>query len=287
MPELDPALTTWSWIFLAMYVAIMVVCGVIGMRRVRSGDDFATARGGYGAVFLSFALVATTASGGTFLGVPAIAYSAGLSGLWYAFIYPAGVYTGIMISMRVVTRAGHVFGNRSVPEYLGDRYQSEFLRLAVAVFSLLLLFYLAAQLLAGTVMFEQMMGIPKFWALVITSGILLGYIAIGGAHADILTDGIQGALMLILAIGVIAMFWIGFGIEGGFQGMLTRLEELDPQNVAVLREGHPLVGSWWGVFAIWAAHLPLGMLPHIGNKLWALKDETSTRTTPSRRSSSR
>ncbi len=277
MPELDPALKTWSIVFLLMYIAIMVVCGIIGMRRVRSGDDFATARGSYGPVFLSFALVATAASGGTFLGLPAIAYSAGISGLWYAFVYPAGVYTGILLCMRVVQRAGHVFGNRSVPEYLGDRYQSEFLRLVVAIFSLLLLFYLAAQLLAGTVMFEQMIGIPKFWALVITSAVLLVYIAIGGAHADILTDGVQGALMIVLAIGVIGMFWVGYGVEGGFSGMVSRLEELDPQNVAVLREGHPLVGSWWGVFAIFAAHLPLGMLPHVGNKLWALRDGSSRR----------
>ena len=277
MPEADPSLTTWSWAFLLMYIGIMVVCGVLGMRRVRGGDDFATARGSYGAAFLSFALVATTASGGTFLGVPAITYRSGVSGLWYAFIYPLGVYLGILLCLRAVTRAGHVFGNRSIPEYLGDRYQSEFLRLAVAVFSLLLLFYLAAQLLAGTVMFEQMMGIPKLWALAITSGVLLVYIAIGGAHADILTDGIQGALMIVIALGVIGLFLVGFGVEGGLGGVMARLETLDPDNVKTLRPGSALVGSWWGVFAIFAAHLPLGMLPHIGNKLWALKDGSSRR----------
>lgn len=277
MPAVDPSLTTWSWAFLMMYIGIMVVCGVLGMRRVRGGDDFATARGSYGAVFLSFALVATTASGGTFLGVPAITYTVGVSGLWYAFIYPLGVYGGILMCLRAVTRAGHVFGNRSIPEYLGDRYQSEFLRLAVAIFSLLLLFYLAAQLLAGTVMFEQMMGIPKLWALAITAGVLLVYIAIGGAHADILTDGIQGALMIVIAIGVILMFLVGFGVDGGLGGVMARLEALDPDNVKTLRPGNSLVGSWWGVFAIFAAHLPLGMLPHLGNKLWALKDGSSRR----------
>ena len=30
--------------------------------------------------------------------------------------------------------------------------------------------------------------------------------------------------------------------------------------------------SWWSVIAILLAHIPLGMLPHIGNKLWALKE---------------
>ena len=106
---------------------------------------------------------------------------------------------------------------------------------------------------------------------------LLVYIAIGGAHADILTDGIQGALMIVIAIGVILMFLVGFGVDGGLGGVMARLEALDPDNVKTLRPGNSLVGSWWGVFAIFAAHLPLGMLPHLGNKLWALKDGSSRR----------
>ena len=277
MVEPNGDLRMWSWVFLLMYIGIMAICGVLGMRRVKSGDDFATARGSYGAIFLSFALVATTASGATFLGLPAITYKVGLSGLWYAFIYPLGVYGGILLCLRAVTRAGRIFGNRSIPEYLGDRYQSELLRLSVAIFSLLLLFYLAGQLLAGTVMFEQMMGIPKFYALAITSGVLLVYIAIGGAHADILTDGIQGALMIIIALGVIAMFMFGFGVDGGLGGVLNRLESLDPDTTKVFNPKSSIVTSSWDVFAIFAAHLPLGMLPHIGNKLWALKDNASRR----------
>lgn len=273
MPDGDTSLFTWGWIFLVFYIGIMVACGWIGMRRVKNSDDFATARGGYGPWFLAFALAATTASGGTFLGLPGIAYKDGFAGLWYAFIYPFGVYTGIIVCARVVTRAGATFGNRSIPEYLGDRYQSDFLRVAAAIFSLLLLFYLAAQLLAGAVMFERMLGLQFGLALVVTSGVLLLYIALGGAHADILTDGIQGALMLLIAFMVIALFFIGYGVPGGFAGMVERVRELDPATVMILNPKSLIVGSWWAIFCIWFAHVPLGMLPHIGNKLWALRDD--------------
>ena len=44
--------------------------GLLGSRKVKSADDFATARSGYGPVFLAFAFAATTASGATFLGGP-------------------------------------------------------------------------------------------------------------------------------------------------------------------------------------------------------------------------
>jgi len=32
-----------------------------------------------------------------------------------------------------------------------------------------------------------------------------------------------------------------------------------------------LYPSWWSIFVITFAHMPLGLLPHLGNKLWALE----------------
>ncbi|MGR8919158.1 MAG: sodium:solute symporter family protein, partial [Gammaproteobacteria bacterium] len=277
MLDIDATLRLWGWLFLACYVAAMVGFGWLGMRRVRSSDDFATARGSYGPLFLAFALTATAASGGTFLGIPGIAYSAGMSALWYAFVYPLGVYTGLVLCLRGIRRAGAAFGTRSMPEYLGDRFDSEAIRLLAALFSILLLFYLAGQLLSGAVMFNKMMGIPLLPALVVTAVVVLFYIVIGGAHADILTDGVQGALMLALSLAVTAMFFTGFGVEGGFAGMLERLEALDPALTMALHPSHPVLNSWWDVFAIFMMHAPMGLLPHIGNKLWALESDRDQR----------
>ena len=68
---------------------------------------------------------------------------------------------------------------------------------------MLLLFYLAGQLLAGAVMFFNFLGLEPFPALLVTAAILMFYVGLGGAHADILTDGVQGALMLLLAVFVL------------------------------------------------------------------------------------
>lgn len=273
MVEIDVSLKYWGWFFLIFYIGMMLLFGYIGMRRVTSSDDFATARASYGPWFLALALVATTASGATFLGLPSLAYKGGMSVIWYAIFYPAGVYLGVFIALRAIRRAGAAFGNRSIPEYLGDRFNSEVLRVAVAVFSLLLLFYLAAQLLSGAVMFNTMMGIDRMTGLIVTSVILVFYIVIGGSHADILTDGVQSVLMLILAVVVCYMFFTGMGVTGGFNGMLTRLEEIDPNLTKPLNPKHPLLNSWWDIFSLWAANVSLGLLPHTGNKLWALKND--------------
>jgi len=269
------SLATWSWIFLVLYIGLMLAFGLIGQRRVKGSDDFATARSSYGPLFLAFAFAATTASGSTFLGFPAIAYKAGMSAVWATFLYPMGVYLGVWICIRVIDRVGARFGNRSIPEYLGERYRSELMRILVAVFSLLLFFYLAAQLISGLVMFEIMLGLSPPAALLITAGVLLIYIVLGGAHADILTDGVQGALMVAFAAMILLLFVTGAGLDGGLSGVVSALREQDENLVALTNPTQPLFNSWWAIGAFFFYCLPTGLLPHIGNKIWALDSKAS------------
>ena len=103
----------------------------------------------------------TTASGATFVGFPGIAYDNGMAAIWSVFLYPIGIYLGVLVCLKVVSNSGHEFGNRSIPEYLGSRYLSDGVRIMVSLFSLLLFFYLGRQLVSGIVMFELMLGVPS------------------------------------------------------------------------------------------------------------------------------
>ncbi|MDJ0786169.1 MAG: sodium:solute symporter family protein [Myxococcota bacterium] len=266
------SLIQWSWLFLVAYVGVMVVFGLMGRRRIVHADDFATARGAYGPFFLALAFAASTASGATFLGSPGLAYEWGLPTIWLSVLYPTGVYFGVLICMRLVATSGNRFGSRSIPEFLGDRYQSEGIRVLVSLLSLVLFFYLAGQLVSGLVMFETMLGLEPVWALVITTAVLAFYVTLGGAHADILTDGAQGLMMLGVAVLVIGLFLAGFGVEGGLGGLVDGLRRQDEALVGALNPATPLFHSGWSIVAIVLAHIPLGLLPHLGNKLWALRD---------------
>jgi Na+/proline symporter len=268
------SLEAWSWSFLVVYLGAMLGLGVVGQRRVKGADDFATARGSYGPLFLGLAFAATTASGATFLGLPGITYTLGVAGIWSSFLYPCGVYLGVLICMRLVSRAGERFGTRSIPEYLGQRYQSDALRVAVALYSLMLFFYLAGQLVSGLVMFETMLGLSPPFALGITAVVLVAYVTLGGAHADILTDGAQGFVMVLVGAGVIVLFLLGYGTsDGGVGGVLASLHSQDPELTGVLNPNSALTHSWWAIGCVIIAHIPLGLLPHIGNKLWALRSD--------------
>lgn len=265
------SLLAWSWIFFVIYTAGMLGIGWIGSKRVKHSDDYATARGSYGPMFLAFAFAATTASGATFLGSPGMGYEWGMGTQWGNILYPCGVYFGVLIAMRMIATAGDRFGNRSIPEFLGDRYQSNGIRVMVSLMSLMLFLYLAGQLVSGLVMFGTMLGLSPFIALIFTTGVLAFYVIMGGAHADILTDGVQGFMMLILATVVMVLFFTGYGVEGGLSGLWENLRTQDPELVKPLNIKTPLAHSPWSVISVFFAHIPLGLLPHLGNKLWALK----------------
>ena len=55
--------------------------------------------------------------------------------------------------------------------------------------------------------------------------------------------------------------------------MVDNLRAQDPALVATFHPTHPVLNSRWDVFALFMLHVPLGLLPHIGNKLWALEND--------------
>ena len=268
------SLETYCWIFMILYGIIMLWFGFLGHKKVKNADDFATARASYGPWFLALAFTSTIASGATFLGIPGLAYTFGLSAMWIMFCYPIGVYTGVLLCQRMIAQTGKTFGSRSIPEYLGERYNSDAMRVITAVFSLILLFYMAGQLVSGVVMFETMLGLSLPWALGITSIVIAIYVVLGGAHADLMTDALQGLVMVILALILLIMFVSGLGTENNLTENLQQMEAVDPETTNYLYTDSPIIGEWWHVFAILFVHVPLGLMPHVGNKLWALKNES-------------
>jgi Na+/proline symporter len=103
----------------------------------------------------------------------------------------------------------------------------------------------------------------------------------GGSHADIITDGIQGVMMVLIALIIGIMFVLAVGFPG------TGPAEINNALVAVnpsmgwdnyFIEGDALFGSFWLVTLIFIAHIPFAMNPHIGKLAFALKDPKQIRT---------
>lgn len=263
----------YSWLFMGLFVILMIYMGWLGLKKTTTSDDFATARSSYGYIPLGLAITATIASGSTFMGMPGLAYTMGAPSLWYPILYPIATVFGMLLIATYVKKFGDKFGTRTIPEFMGERFNSEFLRIILALVSILLIFYVVSQFVAAATMFQTMMGLDYNLGLFLTGTILAIYVFMGGSHSDIMTDAVQGLLMLGIAIVVIISFLTGAGVEGGFSGMMELIKERRPEGSldVLFKPGDLTYGSAWLVFLLFVAHIPFSILPHIGNKFMAIK----------------
>lgn len=266
----DEAVVTWGWGFLALYIVVILGLGYLGFRRTNSQDDYATARGGFGFLALALAYAATVASGSTFMGIPGMAYDMGFKAGYYALIYPIGIYIGMLFVARITKKVGDRFGSQSVPDYLGDRYQSPLLRLLGSLLALFLLFYVMAQIVAAGWMFDTILGLDYQYGIWFAGGLLLLYLTAGGSHADILTDAVQGAIMIGVTILITIMFVVGWGFDGGATAVNAALDSSQQWNTHTAPE-NPIFANWWVIFLLFVAHIGFTALPHLGNKFFAIK----------------
>jgi len=273
----EGAVVTWGWVFLLGYIGLMLGFGYWGYRRVEDGvggtssqDEYATARGGFGFLALALAYAATVASGATFMSIPGMGYAFGFKTGYYAMLYPIGIFGGMLVVARVSKKVSDRFNSQSVPDFLGDRFDAPGLRVLTAVISVFLIFYAMAQVSAAGWMFDVVLGVEYSIGIWIAGGILLLYLSLGGAHADILTDAVQGAIMIGITLLIVGMFAVGLGLDGGMGAVNSALEashqwdaHTDPDNA--------IFHSWWAVILLVIAHVGFTAQPHLGNKFFAIK----------------
>ncbi len=280
MQEFTTNVGVWGWIWVGMFLLLFIGIGAYGMRKTKTEEDFAVARSSYGPFILAFAFAATVASGATFMSVPGMAYSKGFAAIWLPAVYPIGIYLGMFLAIKLIKTAGDRFGSNSLPEFMGQRYGSDFLRIAFALLSLLLIYYIAAQIVAAATMFEVMLGLKYTTGILMSVGVIALYIGMGGSHADIMTDGVQGIMMVIIALAIAVLFILAPGVEGnGPAAINAALVEQEPKlgwdNYFI--PGDPLFGNFTLIVLLFVAHLPFAMNPHIGKLAFALKDPKQIR----------
>ena len=278
---MDTYIGMWGWILVVAFLVLFIGIGVWGMKKTKNDEDFAVARGAYGPITLAFAFAATIASGATFMSVPGMAYSKGFAAIWYPATYPIAIYVGMILAIKLIKRAGDKFRSNSLPEFLGQRYNSNFLRIAFALVSILLVYYIAAQIVAAATIFEVLLGLNYQHGILASVAVIALYITMGGSHADIMTDGIQGVMMVLIALIIAVIFFMGVGFEGTGPSLINdALVKQDPSLGLdnYFREGDILFGSFWVISLIFVAHIPFAMNPHIGKLAFALKDPKQIRT---------
>jgi cation/acetate symporter len=121
-----------------------------------SVDDFFLAGRRTGMVTNASAICGDYFSAASFLGVAAAVYASGLDGMWYAAGFAAGFVPVLLFVAAPLRRLGRY----SLPDFLGNRFSSEAVRVvAVMVVELVILSYLVPQAVGSGLTWDLLLGV--------------------------------------------------------------------------------------------------------------------------------
>jgi sodium/proline symporter len=183
-----------------------------------------------GPLVVALSIVATAYSVALYLGYPGWAHAWGYSVFWYWAAMGCAVPFGFWLGMK---RYRFTMGTAlSLPDYLGNRYNSNFMRGLTALATIALVAYIGSQMAGMAKLLNAYTGMGYALGLIIIVVVVTVYIFFGGSYGHIWTDAIQ---MLIMAMASVVIFISGFiVIGGGFGKLTTMLAEKGPELVAAI-----------------------------------------------------
>ncbi|HPJ26653.1 MAG TPA: sodium:solute symporter family protein [Synergistaceae bacterium] len=255
---------------LAVYFVILGIIGYYATKATKNLKDFFVMSGKAGAIVSGLAYFSTQYSMSTFMGCPATCYKVGFAGLTISV--PGLVFSMIIPALlvgRKLVKMGHNYGFLTMADYLGDRYESNGIRSLHALMMVIFLVpMMGAQTIGAGIILRTFTGAPEWVGIVAMGVIVILYCMAGGIRGAMLTDVLQGGLMLVTAV---VTFIISVRIGGGFEAINAKLLEMSPDLLS-----HPgLGGSYgWGnyvsMIVLWS-FFTIGQ-PTLFTKFFAMKN---------------
>jgi sodium/pantothenate symporter len=258
---------------LGLFLVVMLVLALLAYKKTTTMADFAIGGAKIGPVTLGLAFAATFFSAATFVGYTGWAYDWGLSTLWIFLTLIFASPMGLILVAKRARAMNTKQGSLSLPDWLGDRYGSDFVRVSVALITLFNLFYIAAQLSAGALVFNQLLGVPYTVGLITIAVIVVAYTYGGGTFADIYTDAFQAMLMLVMGVLVfVSGFWVfQDGLTGVMETVTGSLAERGPELVAPINPDSGVFYSVQAVVGAFVIQFAFAAQPQLFNKVLALE----------------
>ncbi len=256
-------------IFFVFYLILVLALAILGMRKVKDMSTYAIGNKEMGPVLCAIVWAATMSSAGSFMGVSGQMYSNGLSVLWYQLALGFCIPIGFAFFGKGYRRVSQKKKSLSTPDWIADRYNSEFLRVFLGITATLQVTYVASQFIGVGIILQEIFNIPYLYGALLGVAIVVGYIFAGGTYAHVYTNIFQGLLMLAAAIFV---FSLGFKFFPNlFSDLPDQLAGIDARLVDPLNPKDVAFNTPFAIVGIFVAHLLWGLNPHQVNKVQYLK----------------
>lgn len=235
-------------------------------------------------------------SAASFLGVAAAVYATGLDGVWYATGFAAGFLPVLLFIAAPLRR----FGDFSLPDFLGERFRSDGIRItAVVLVQLIVMTYIVPQAIGSGITWDLLVGRGLLGLTPYATGVVLSIVFVAGV---VVVGGMRGAtwnqamqflfLMAILAWLAATVATNGFSypqaVATASEDVLTRADTAGTMRTVTdllgggeARFGMP--GARYGVVGQFGLLVTLILgtagLPHVMNRYFTSPSGRAARMT--------
>lgn len=268
---------------LLLFFAVMVAVGIYARRHTDSVDGFVLGGRSVGPWLTAFAYGTSYFSAVVFVGYAGqFGWKYGIASTWIGI---GNALIGSLLAWVVLGRRTRVMSqhlhSRTMPDFFGERYGSRWLKIAASAIVFIFLVPYTASIYNGlSRLFGMAFHIPYAWCVILMAVITAIYVILGGYMATAINDFIQGLIMLVGIVAVIAAALSG---QGGFMEAVSRMAEIPSDAEATL--GQP------GAFTSFFGPDPLNLLgvilltslgtwglPQMIHKFYTIRDEKSVHT---------
>ncbi|HET6629453.1 MAG TPA: sodium/proline symporter PutP [Woeseiaceae bacterium] len=231
-----------------VYMAVVLLLGFVAWRRTQTLKDYILGGRSLKPFVTALSAQASDMSGWLLMGLPGLAYAAGLEAGWMVLGLLAGTWLNWkLVAGRLRERTEALDDSLTLPDYFERRFgdRTRMLRLLAAAFILVFfVLYTSSGFVAAGKLFEALFGIDYGWAVFWGAASVLVYTFFGGFLAVSWADVLQGSLMFVALVLVAALGWFALGGPGGIAESLNSLNPdlLDPFVDAGTGEALGLIG---------------------------------------------
>lgn len=225
-----------------------------------------------GGFVLAMTTVATYVSASSFIGGPGAAYKFGLGWVLLSMIQVPAIWLTLGTLGKKFAMLARQTGSITINDLLFARYQNKVV-VWLACVSLLLAFFgmMVVQFIGAGRLLETTLGLPYEWSIGVFALVIGLYTFIGGFRAVVLTDTVQGLVMLI---GTMLLLGATLVATGGMENAMTTLHAIDPRLLTPTGVDDKLSATFMLSFWVLVCFGLIG-LPHTAVRAMAYKDSRS------------
>ena len=266
---------------LVVFFAIMIAIGIYSSKSTKDVGGFVLGGRNIGPWLSAFAYGTSYFSAVIFVGYAGqFGWKFGVASTWVGI---GNCIIGSLLAWVILGRRTrlmtHSLNSATMPDFFEKRFDSRAMRILAAVLIFIFLIPYTASLYNGlSRLFEMAFNVDYTSCIIIMALITAIYVIAGGYMATVISDFIQGVIMLF---GIVAVISAVLKINGGFLGSLSALAEVSD----------PATSTQPGVFASFFGPDPMNLLgvvvltslgtwglPQMVQKFYAIKSEKSVYT---------